>query len=370
METLSSRKLRCNLLGHNSSNRVRASQQHHVILSRNLSRGQTSVRSQALNDSAPKKVSYTNANFPVDAEGRTYHLGTKKGEVANRVLSVGSTQRALLLSGLLEPPAPGKPLFQLTSSRGFVTITGRFRGVPVSIISTHMGMPNMDFVVRESRAVVDGQLAILRLGTCGAVQPPARLGQMLVASQGSISIRRNPDAWTLGNGHAPYILSHPVPPDADMAALLVEEAAAAVGAENVVQGVNASADSFYSSQGRTGTDFDDRNEELLTEVCRQYPSLISLEMETFQLLDLARCSKGSLRGIGMCIALAERYSGAFLDHERLSQAELAGGKAALAALARVVLQADVSLAPSAAANGKAGSAVPAAAAPQIKYVWH
>ena len=35
---------------------------------------------------------------------------------------------------------------------------GKFNGTPVSIISTNMGMPNMDFVVRESRAVVEGQV--------------------------------------------------------------------------------------------------------------------------------------------------------------------------------------------------------------------
>ena len=32
-------------------------------------------------------------------------------------------------------------------------------------------------------------MAILRLGTCGATQPPAKLGDMLVASSGSIAVR-------------------------------------------------------------------------------------------------------------------------------------------------------------------------------------
>lgn len=38
---------------------------------------------------------------------------------------------------------------QYTSSRGFVTYTGKFQGVLVSIIVTLMGYPNMDFVIRE-----------------------------------------------------------------------------------------------------------------------------------------------------------------------------------------------------------------------------
>lgn len=72
----------------------------------------------------PRKTDITDANFPVDADGRTYHLGTRRGEVANRVLSVGSEKRALMLAEYLQPPAPGRGLFMLESSRGFLTITG------------------------------------------------------------------------------------------------------------------------------------------------------------------------------------------------------------------------------------------------------
>jgi len=42
------------------------------------------------------------------------------------------------------------------------TAAGRYRGIPLTIVSTHMGLPNMDFVVRECRAVVQGQVG------CGA----------------------------------------------------------------------------------------------------------------------------------------------------------------------------------------------------------
>lgn len=60
----------------------------------------------------------------MDADGRTYHLGTRRGEVANRILSVGSEKRALMLAEYLQPPAPRRGLFMLESSRGFLTITG------------------------------------------------------------------------------------------------------------------------------------------------------------------------------------------------------------------------------------------------------
>ena len=63
-----------------------------------------------------------------------------------------------------------------------------------------MGMANMDFVIRECQAVVEGPLAMIRLGTCGAIQRPAHLGNFLVASEGSICVRwiaLNPKLLTL-----------------------------------------------------------------------------------------------------------------------------------------------------------------------------
>jgi hypothetical protein len=46
------------------------------------------------------------------------------------------------------------------------------------------------------------------------------------------------------------------------------------------------------AQGRLGGDFDDQNEGLISALCKAHPSLVSLEMETFHLLDLARCARG------------------------------------------------------------------------------
>ncbi|KAI8462564.1 MAG: nucleoside phosphorylase domain-containing protein [Monoraphidium minutum] len=289
-----------------------------------------------------KDASFKDANFPIDAEGRTLHLGTKRGEVANRVLSVGSMDRALMVAGMLDPPRPGAPLFQHLSGRGFLTVTGRFQGTPVSVVTTLMGMANMDFVVRECRSAADGQMAVVRLGTCGALRPPAKLGDLLVAAEGAVCVRRDPDAWTLNDGRPRYAASAPVKPDALLTALLAAACEREVGPDRVVCGLDATADSFYGSQGRTGGPFDDGNESLIDELLAARPELISLEMETFQLLHLAACSGGSVVGAAFCIALAERYSNRFLDGPTVHERELQGGRAALAALVGMPLQDDAS----------------------------
>lgn len=277
--------------------------------------------------------SITNANFPVDNEGRTYHVGVKPGDVANLVLSVGPVDRAERISTFLDPPATGRKMFRNMSSRGFLTITGFYRGSRVSIISTHMGIANMDFVVREVRAVVEGPLCVVRFGTCGAVQPPAKLGDFIIATEGSVCIRTNPDAFAKESSEAPYTITSVVPSDPELSQALYTEAAKLVGSGNVVSGLNATADLFYSSQGRLLEQFEDRNEHLFAELLTKHPKAQSLEMETFQLLHLARCCRTDpIRGAAICIALAERYSNKFIDYAKVKRLEEIGGLAALNAL--------------------------------------
>lgn len=55
----------------------------------------------------------------------------------------------------------------------------------------------------------------------------------------------------------------------------------------VFQGMNCSADSYYSSQGRKDPLFDDANSDLIEGLLSKYPSLYSFEMENFHLYSLS-----------------------------------------------------------------------------------
>lgn len=136
--------------------------------------------------------------------------------MANRVVSVGSLDRARILAGLL-----GGQVVTHKSSRGFTIFTGELLGVPISVVATGMvrpmivslsrtratrmrrddalscaqGTANMDFVVRETRAVVDGPMAIIRFGTCGGTQRNVPPGSVVVSGMGSVSVVRDPDAF-------------------------------------------------------------------------------------------------------------------------------------------------------------------------------
>ena len=73
---------------------------------------------------------------PVDAEGRVYHVSVKRGEVANRIVTAGDPARVRRFAKFLD--ASPKP-FEVASGRGYLTITGRYKGVPVSVCAIGMG---------------------------------------------------------------------------------------------------------------------------------------------------------------------------------------------------------------------------------------
>ena len=80
-------------------------------------------------------------------------------------------------------------------------------------------------------------------------------------------------------------------------AQLVDRMRAHVPVDEVLEGVNLTADSFYSSQGRIDPAFDDHNDTLLDDLAAAHPKAVSLEMETFQLFHLAQLCRpaGAIR---------------------------------------------------------------------------
>ncbi|CAB1110711.1 unnamed protein product [Ectocarpus sp. CCAP 1310/34] len=313
---------------------------------------------------------------PLMADGRVLHLELRSGEVANNIVTVGSEGRGEILASLLDGntvhAAAGTPkdddnidtndhdnntknssnsstiTSTRRSKRGFVTHTGSYNGVPVSIVLINMGYPNMDFFVREVRAVTTGPLRIIRLGSCAGLRPDLPVGSVAVASEGSVMIRQNPDAWegtaTRGEAHGePYLFHGVAPADEELSEALLKELKSSLdgkaggsdggGGTAVVGCLNASADSFYSSQGRLDPSFEDRNSDILSSLLERHPSAGSFEMETFQLLHLARlCRKSKVQASAAAIVLANRIADDSIAIDRISRIERAAGEAALRAV--------------------------------------
>ncbi|KAJ3043152.1 hypothetical protein HDV00_005768 [Rhizophlyctis rosea] len=231
-------------------------------------------------------------------------------------------------------------------------------------------------LVRELRATTDGPLLIARFGSCGGVGQKAEVGSVVVAREGAVMVQRNWDffaphygnkvglaedeahaekaAWETND--APYRISKICPADRDLSEALLERLRYHLGETRVHSGLNATADSFYSSQGRTDPAFHDANRTLLARLPIMVPQIESLEMETYALLHMAACARHpnsipsvtgqapvtndgegvlrvrSIRASACAMVFADRKGNAFIDPLDVVRLERSAGRAVLEAV--------------------------------------
>jgi uridine phosphorylase len=279
----------------------------------------------------------SDTNFPKDGEGRVYHLGVKQGEVANRVILVGDPDRAKLIASLLDDP---DQTFTYFSNRGFTTYTGTYQKVPVTIMGMGMGYPMMDFAVREIRAVTEGPLYLIRLGSCGTPHDDISVGTVVVAKE-SYNIQVNCNLYHDGNKLGYFAISPTLEPDTALHdKLLTALQMQSNRSFPVVDATDATADTFYGSQGRSDPNFADKNANLIDKIMQTYPQTASLQMETYFLFHLAKLNAytdpkdGGISVAACAIVLAQRKGGEFLSNDRKHEIELEAGRACLEALVR------------------------------------
>ncbi|GAB5359547.1 hypothetical protein AAMO2058_000553300 [Amorphochlora amoebiformis] len=288
-----------------------------------------------------KPYDISDANFPKDGNGRTYHTYTRHGDVANRVVTVGSHHRAKMVSSLFDTVN-----IHTTSDRGFETFTGTLRGVDITVIATGMGLPMVDMMVREVNASVKGPLLFLRLGTCGTPSSKIPIGSVAVSRE-SVLITRQYDAFhevgakdgKLKQSERYYYISKPIKADKVLTSNLQKELQKRITKYPVHVGVGATCDSFYGSQGRLDPNFLDHNNSLIDDLEERHKDSVSLEMETGHLLHLAKTSTNQkIRAGGCAIVLAQRRSNAFLSGEEKAYMEREAAISVLEALITTPLE--------------------------------
>jgi purine-nucleoside phosphorylase len=102
------------------------------------------------------------------------HLRAEPGEYAEGCLLPGDPLRAQYIAQtFFDDPV------QVNSERGLLGYTGSFRGERVSVQSSGMGCPSAGIVIEELTQL--GVKKILRVGTCGGLQPDLQMGDLIVA---------------------------------------------------------------------------------------------------------------------------------------------------------------------------------------------
>ena len=102
------------------------------------------------------------------------HLRAEQGDYAPAVLLPGDPLRAKRVAEEFLESAK-----QVNGERGMLGFTGTYEGHPVSVQATGMGCPSAAIVIEE--LIQLGCDRLIRIGTCGGLQPDLELGDTVIA---------------------------------------------------------------------------------------------------------------------------------------------------------------------------------------------
>ena len=143
----------------------------------------------------------------INSDGSIFHLHIKPEELADIIVLVGDQGRVNMFTPYLTD------IEFIHQSREFVSTTGKYNGKRITILSTGIGTDNIDIVMNELDALANinfetrepktdhRTLKILRLGTCGAIQPDIPIGSFIfshysIGTDGLLNWYANPEEIT------------------------------------------------------------------------------------------------------------------------------------------------------------------------------
>ena len=198
----------------------------------------------------------------INEDGTIFHLHLRPEQIADIVILVGDPGRVAMIAEYFEKRECE------VSNREFKTVTGSYKGRRMTVLSTGIGIGNIDICVTEldalanidfaTRQVKDElrQLTLVRLGTSGAIQHDIEVGNVVFARtslgfDGLLSYYEGRDsvcdlaleeAFT---HHTNWYSKLPAPYFVNADDSLFE-----LFKDSVVEGITIAAPGFYAPQGR------------------------------------------------------------------------------------------------------------------------
>lgn len=212
-----------------------------------------------------KKKHFPSSELIINDDGSVFHLHVKPNQLAPKVILVGDPGRVELVASHFDEIE-----FDV-ANREFKTITGTYKGKRITVVSTGIGCDNVDIVVNELDALANinfetreendeiKQLEIVRIGTCGGLQPFTPVGTF-ICSVKSIGFDGLLNFYAGRNevcdlDFEQAFLAHmkwkgnqcqPAPYVIDANAELIER----IAKDDMVRGVTIATGGFYGPQGR------------------------------------------------------------------------------------------------------------------------
>ena len=125
----------------------------------------------------------------------TPHIEATRGDFAETVLMPGDPLRAQALA-----KKHLDDVRLVNSVRNMLGFTGTFRGKPVSIMGSGMGMPSISIYAHELFDYY-GVKQIIRVGTCGGLLADMRVGDLVLASTASTDSAMSKEFFSDGDAN-------------------------------------------------------------------------------------------------------------------------------------------------------------------------
>ena len=270
-----------------------------------------------------EKRYFAESELIINSDGSVFHLHIKPEQLADKVILVGDPGRVALVASHFETQECD------IESREFHTITGTYKNKRITVTSTGIGCDNIDIVMNEMDALANidfntrtekdapRQLEIVRIGTCGGLQPYTPEGTFIcsvksIGFDGLLNFYEGRNAvcdlqmerallnhlgWS-GNmcAPAPYVI------DAD------EELVNRIAGNDMVRGVTIACGGFFGPQGRQLRVplADPKQNEKIESFSYNGLHITNFEMESSALAGLARLQ--GHKATTVCMVIANRVA--------------------------------------------------------------
>jgi uridine phosphorylase len=221
--------------------------------------------------------------IPKNAQGRFYHIDCLPGELAPYILTCGDPDRASRIARFFDRVDLRR------KNREFLTYTGSYKDIPVSVMATGIGAPATAIAIVEAANCVN-PVTFIRLGTCGALQWDIEVGDLVITES----------SWGGGDTIESYIPRGIVPQADPGIVTALKEAAEALKMPYHV-GLTLTTGDFYAGQGRAAPGFPAPDPEYLQALTEG--GVLNMEMEMAVYLALAAVSTYEIRAGGACLVL-------------------------------------------------------------------
>lgn len=253
---------------------------------------------------------FHSAEIVKTVEGRQYHIGLAPGEVAPFILMCGDVERIDKVAKYFDEVS--SPI----SCREYKTITGKYKGIDISVMCTGMGPDNTEMAMVELSQVVENP-TIIRVGSSGAMKKDIQVGDLVISS-GAVRMENTSTKFVI-DGY-PAFAHHEV--------ILALLEAASHGKRRYHLGLTATAPGFYGAQGRTTPVFKSRIPDLPETL--ESTNVSNMEMEASTLFTMSTLA--GYRAGAICAVYAQRHENKFIDSETKTASELACIETALGAV--------------------------------------